>query len=93
MALDPQLAESMLVWQGKTEFSKPEDWVRASSAAAGECPYCYTTLYKVITEAATRAKLDGVTWHTLRRHCAYRKLRLVLQGLPGPCNNVTCQSS
>lgn len=33
---------------------------------SAENTYCYTTLYKMITEAATRAKLDGVTWHTLR---------------------------
>ena len=64
--LDPQLAEIMQVWQRKTEFNKPQDWVWASPAAAGEHPYCYTTLYEMITEAATRAKLDDVTWHTLR---------------------------
>ena len=62
--LDPHWRRSCRY--GKTEFNKPQDWVWASPAAAGEHPYCYTTLYEMITEAATRTKLDGVTWRTLR---------------------------
>jgi integrase len=37
-----------------------------STSAAGERPYCSTTLYELITEAAVKAGLEGVTWHTLR---------------------------
>ncbi|PYX84060.1 MAG: hypothetical protein DMG70_07470 [Acidobacteria bacterium] len=40
--------------------------LRLARGQIDEHPYCYTTLYEMITEAATRAKLDGVTWHTLR---------------------------
>jgi integrase len=66
LPIDPDLAEILLAWRRQSQFVADSDWVWASPAMAGEKPYFYTTLLKVVQDAATKAGLDGVGWHTFR---------------------------
>jgi len=66
--LDPALAEVLLNWKCKCEFSQAEDWVFASPFQAGQMPYrSWGVQQRRIRPAALRAGLGpGIGWHTLR---------------------------
>ncbi len=66
LPMDPQLAELMLAWYRATPFAAPENWVWASPHRNGRQPYCYTKLYEEIGEAAKKAGVGQVSWHTIR---------------------------
>ena len=65
--LDPALADVLLSWKRKTEFSKPDDWIWASPFTAGEKPYFgWRVQQHIIAPAGIRAGLGRIGWHTLR---------------------------
>lgn len=64
--IDPGLAEILLTWRRKSEFVADEDWIWASPEMAGEKPLFYTTLLKVVKDAADKAELSDIGWHTFR---------------------------
>ena len=66
MPIDAGLAEILLTWRRKSEFVADEDWIWASPEMAGEKPLFYTTLLKVVQDAARKAGLADVGWHTFR---------------------------
>jgi integrase len=65
--LDPALAEVLLNWKIKSEFSRDEDWVFASPFQAGEMPYrAWGVQQRRLKPAGNRAGLGSIGWHSLR---------------------------
>jgi integrase len=65
--LDPALAELLLTWKRKTEFSQDTDWVWASPFQAGEKPYrAWGVQQRRLKPAGLRAGLGPLGWHDLR---------------------------
>lgn len=67
LPLDPALAEVILEWKRKTQFSADSDFVFASPFMAGEKPYTPWNMQRLrLKPAALRAGLGPIGWHTLR---------------------------
>jgi integrase len=67
LPLDPALAEVILEWRRRTEFSAESDFVFASPYMAGEKPYTpWNMQHNHLSPAAIKAGLGPIGWHTLR---------------------------
>lgn len=63
-----EVAADLWLWKECTLYSKPDDWIFASSWAKGSKPFWPNTLLrKIIRPAAARAGIKKrIGWHTLR---------------------------
>jgi integrase len=67
LPLDPALAEVILEWKRRTEFSADSDFVFASPFTAGEKLYTpWNMQHNHLCPAAVKAGLGPIGWHTLR---------------------------
>jgi integrase len=70
--LEPALAFALSTWKQQASYSKPSDWVFASSFHAGRTPYWPSTVLANVIQPAAREA--GITkrlgWHTFRRTTA-----------------------
>jgi integrase len=66
--IDERVAADLWLLKEKSKYSKPEDWIFASSRRGGKAPlWPGTTLEKVIRPAALRAGIrKKIGWHTFR---------------------------
>src|SRR5207302_518985 len=56
--LDPLLAEALLSWRRKSEFSQDGDWIFASPFSAGEKPYFPTAIRRKVHAAGKAAGIE-----------------------------------
>ncbi|HEY0308057.1 MAG TPA: site-specific integrase [Acidobacteriaceae bacterium] len=70
--LDPELAETMLMWRRQSAYPGDDDWVFASPAKKGKLPYWSFSLYRTYIQPALKdAGIIGkVGWHTFRHSYA-----------------------
>lgn len=66
LPLDKGLADSLTIWRAQAQYKSPSDWIWASPAQAGEQPFFYTTMAKVLDSAAAKAGLGELGWHAFR---------------------------
>lgn len=66
--LSLDVAADLWLWKERTGYSKPDDWIFASSRGKGKKPYWPNTLLKkIIRPAAVRAGIKKrIGWHTFR---------------------------
>ena len=66
--MNPELAELLLQWRGRTPYLTPTDWVFASPFTNGERPYWPESALKDrVRPAAMRAGIKKIVgWHTFR---------------------------
>ena len=66
--LSLDVAADLWLWKERTAYSKPDDWIFASSSAKGRKPFWPNTLLrKIIRPAAMRAGINKrIGWHTFR---------------------------
>jgi integrase len=67
MPLDPSLAELLLGWRRRTEFTAAVDWVFASPYQAGRMPWHpWGVQLRHLAPAGIRAGIGRIGWHTFR---------------------------
>ncbi|MEG9434965.1 site-specific integrase [Edaphobacter sp. HDX4] len=72
LPMSDDLAEALVDWRKKAEYTKPSDWVFASPISFGERPYWPDMLLRRhILPAAKRLGIQKrIGWHTFRRTAA-----------------------
>jgi integrase len=66
--MDSSLAQALKIWQAKSEFKAPDDWVFASLKLRGRLPYWGQPLMRhIIRPTAVKIGISSrIGWHTFR---------------------------